>query len=231
MEVRDFSEGALSCETDDQLFDLLLRFQGARGFDNAVISSFTRNGPIVHCLNAPKHWQEEYFDRQLWRHDTAFHIQESYWKPHLWSDLITDNLSVDEKEFWNASHDAGMCNGHTVSVAVNGTKYNIAVSSTADFDDHKRRKTVFETYSVASIFAAKLSLLRQSEFELKVSPRELELVKWIVASKSNVEIAQIMSISVRTVETMIRRICLKNDLSGRIEIAIAALLDPAIHIF
>lgn len=56
-----------------------------------------------------------------------------------------------------------------------------------------------------------------------LSPRELEILRWIAQGKSNSVIAEILGVSANTVDTHIRRIFAKLDVTDRVSAALAGL--------
>ena len=66
----------------------------------------------------------------------------------------------------------------------------------------------------------------------RLSPRELELLRWIARGKSNTSIAQIMGVSRHTVDTIMRRLFGKLDVTDRTRAAVRGLafglIDPSL---
>ena len=75
---------------------------------------------------------------------------------------------------------------------------------------------------IAHIRYCELTEARQSASE-PLTPREVEVLRWIAKGKSNSVIADILGISRHTVDTLIRRIYEKLDVSDRTTAAIRGL--------
>ena len=59
--------------------------------------------------------------------------------------------------------------------------------------------------------------------ESRLTPREKDIVKWIAHGKSNLEISELMEISIHTVNGYIRAIYLKTNTSDRVSVGFYAL--------
>lgn len=76
---------------------------------------------------------------------------------------------------------------------------------------------------VQLFFPQLLQSHRKTEREVSLTPRETEIVKWISQGKSNPEIAQIIGISVHTVNGYLRGIYLKTQTGDRVSLSFFAL--------
>ena len=230
MKIDEFADKAIQCEDDEELIRVYQQFMLEEGFDNYAISSFTEEGPIIHAGEVPDGWEEYYMQQEYWNIDPVFRAQASKWEPHFWNDLVDENTSKEAREFIDESEDAGLKNGHTVSLVHMGRKTNFAPSSSENLDKHTRDNCVAKTFAVSSIFAAKRALLHRQSSRIQLSQRELEVTKWIVRGLKNTEIADKMNISTKTVEEFIRRICVKNDLKNRLDIGVHAIVHNLVDI-
>lgn len=86
--------------------------------------------------------------------------------------------------------------------------------------DHK---ILTPTQNVAQLFFPQLlKSLRDLEKPVPLTPREKEIVKWISRGKSNPDIAQIIGISVHTVNGYLRGIYLKTQTGDRVSLSFYA---------
>lgn len=76
---------------------------------------------------------------------------------------------------------------------------------------------------VQLFFPQLLRSLSKTERVISLTPREKEIVKWISRGKSNPEIAQIIGISVHTVNGYLRGIYLKTQTGDRVSLSFFAL--------
>ena len=63
----------------------------------------------------------------------------------------------------------------------------------------------------------------------RLSPQELEVLRWIARGKSNTVIAEIMGLSRHTVDTITRRMFGKLDVTDRTRAAVRGLAFGLIH--
>ena len=100
------------------------------------------------------------------------------------------------------------------------------LSKNCSIDDIKKAvKNAFSSSKTKNLFVKNEEPKAKDSFSLKFSltKREKEIIKNILDQKSNVEIAEVLSISKRTVETHRKNIMLKLGVKNSIGIAVKAL--------
>jgi DNA-binding CsgD family transcriptional regulator len=91
--------------------------------------------------------------------------------------------------------------------------------------DLKTNNSVLEhAQQITQAAFSKIVLLGQTfRPESRLTPREKDIVKWIAYGKSNMEIAELMSISIHTVNGYLRAIYLKTNTTDRVSIGFYGL--------
>lgn len=224
IDFRDLSETVLRTSNEDALFAIVSKELQKYGYDNAVISTYDKvDGPRVIQATAPDGWAETYFDNEFFNVDPAYKVQSSLWRPHTWDSIAPDDPNKKTREFIGISKECGLKHGVTASASLLGKKVNFATSTSDNMDAGFEQRMLAPTFMIASIYAARLATFYSEKPGMLLSHRERELVQWIVAGLTNSAIASKMNISQKTVEEMLRRISIKNNLTGRVQIAISAI--------
>lgn len=225
-----FSEGVLNAQNESELFQFTLNMLGKFGYDNLVISSYDRSGPKLIQHHLPDNWVDIYFEKRFFTVDPAFKAQAKEWRPHTWSSIIPRDCGRPVRDFIGTSHECGLRHGVTASTSMLGAKLNFAASSSSDLGKNTEDQMLSPVFVMCSAYSARLADFTRAEKSMDLSPRELEAVKWICVGKKNSEIAEKMNISENTVHAMIKRISLKNDINGRVQIATTAILSGIVNL-
>ena len=146
--------------------------------------------------------------------------------PFYWSEVATlVRLTKDERAYLRQLHDTHPNDG--LSIHVHGPQGAAAVVSLG-FGPGAMRLSETDLFTLQS--AAQIAHLRYSAMlersvpqDAGLSPREIEVLEWIAAGKSNGVIAEIRGISPHTVDTMVRRIFTKLKVNDRTTAALLSL--------
>ncbi len=93
-----------------------------------------------------------------------------------------------------------------------------------DINPHINNSVLEHVQQITQAAFSKIVLLgSQLNKDTRLTPRETDIVKWIAHGKSNPEIADIMQISIHTVNGYLRAIYLKTQTSDRVSLGFYAL--------
>jgi len=147
-------------------------------------------------------------------------------RPLQWSEILASpDLNLREKDFTQRSQK--IMKGAGVSIPVFGPlRYDGVIS--IGFGDHKINLSSFDILELQ--MACQQAHLRfctvldeKKPIPIALTNRESEIMRWVMCGKSNTVIADIVGISPHTVNSYMRRIYLKLDVSDRVSAAFRAL--------
>lgn len=176
------------------------------GFDGFCFSSQVSRGAdlVTGCTltNWPERPAKEYIDRKLYERDPAMrHIWQNH-TPFLWR--VSALWRYTDDEFCDFLGSTPVKGGVVIPVYVAEDSYAI-LSLSRDCS----RELDLQVMPAAIFFASALSLRFQSntppgdghmEKIQRLSPRQRDILKWIVLGKSNMDIATICGLTKRNVD-------------------------------
>ncbi|KIT15758.1 helix-turn-helix transcriptional regulator [Jannaschia aquimarina] len=227
----EFSAAVAEIEDPCDLWDRMVAFYADHGvplvsyhrIDPETADVAERQAVMAHGF--PKSWVEHYVEHNLVDHDPIVALSARTAKPFFWKDIrdLVD-LTHTEDRMIRELEDADFGDGLSVQVHGPGLRNGyVGLGFGGPRPD----------LSTAQIFAlqcaAQIAHLRYCELvpELDglrdLSRREREVLSWIARGKSNGVIADILHVSRHTVDTIVRRIFEKLEVSDRTTAAIKAL--------
>ena len=180
----------------------------------------------------PGDWKSFLDQNGLWHLDPLPRVAAVISRPFKLSEIDElVELSTDECEYLAELRRFGLGNG--VAVPVFGPNLRNALVALG-FDhaapdlDHS---DIIELQCAAQIAHLIFCDLRSNQVVngSRLSPRELEILRWIARGKSNSVIADILGISRHTVDTIMRRMFEKLDVHDRTTAAIRGLKTGLLH--
>lgn len=228
--LTDFSFGTAGAQEPLHLWDLVLRFYGERGIPRVSYHHFGADDQTgAHGIRAygfPEDWVAYYLEQHLFDHDPIVALTARTSQPFFWRDIrALVELTGAEDEMIRALETADLGDG--LSFQVNGPQMRNGYVGLG-FARRRPRLTepqIFELRCAAQIAHLRVcDLVPPSGGQVRdLTPREREIMLWIARGKSNGVIADILHISRHTVDTLVRRIFEKLDVSDRTTAAIKAV--------
>ena len=173
----------------------------------------------------PAEWMARYRDLALHRFDPIPGMAFRLGHAERLDDLIKNlfNLNADEQAFIEAYKASGLTNGLAIpAFGPYGRPGFIGLAQIA----HPRLLEQIDiplAAAVAQQFHTRMELLQIEEPVPGLSPREREILSWLVKGKSNPDIATIVGIAGPTVATHIQRIYGKLSVNDRVNCTAKAL--------
>ncbi len=186
----------------------------------------------------PADWAHEYWKKQYYKIDPIPKRALSTTSPFWWSEVRSmSKLTRDEIEYLDVLDKQNIGDGIAVPVfgpygrngfvglglgpEPDGDPENTSVKNEKPWssDDISRlqRAAQFGHLTYCKI------LHEQAPYGVKLSAREIEILEWVAKGKSNSVIADIIGISPNTVDTYLRRIFEKLNVSDRVTAALRGL--------
>lgn len=184
--------------------------------------------PLMIVEGYPDGWFEKYREESLFEYDPVVLHAAQKEQPFQWSELQSLRiLTPRQKDFLFGSLIGAVGDG--VAIPTFGPNNRNGLATIA----FGRREAVMNEGEIVLLQSmAQAGHLRVCELipvptrhQLPLSPREQEILQWVVQGKSNSVIAEIIDISVNTVDTYLRRIYEKLGVTDRVSAAVTGVLS------
>lgn len=180
----------------------------------------------------PEAWVCEYIESNLRVIDPIPELSKRLSRPFLWSEIeALGDLTEQEAAFMERRKKSDI--GEGLALPVFGPKgrnayFGVGFAKSAPAPNSKQ---IFELQCAAQVAHLRFcELIEPPRLRVDLSPRELEILRWMARGKSNGVIAEILGISRHTVDTMGRRLFDKLDVNDRTTAAIKGLGSGLIQI-
>ena len=198
------------------------------GFDNAVCVKLPEPGEeLATCVllnSRPDEWSNGYAARGYFGADPMARQLSRSNLPFAWSDVVGSRMfAAEEQVVMKWANEFDMQTGFVVPIFE--TSGTIAVMSIAG-KNGRVDDTTRGALTLASIYTHNrlATLLRHAaDFDVGLTRRELECLRWVASGKSDWEIGQILSISCKTVNYHIENVKRKFRVGTRMQAVVAAL--------
>lgn len=192
--------------------------------DDIAISSGSGFHIVTHGF--PADWVRRYVDERLYEIDPIPDLARRTADPFLWSDTAAlTRLAREQEEFLRALDEAHVGDGVAIQVFGPNLRHGYVGFG---FGDRSRRVTaakLAEFQVVAQLLHLRACALieERNDPSVELSPREREVLGWLARGKSKSVTAEILQISVHTVDTTVRRIFRKLGVSDRTSAVLKAV--------
>lgn len=218
----------LAEDNEHRVFDRLVEIARQLGFDYCAYGvrpplPLSRQR-IVMFNNYPAEWQEKYAQQNYLAVDpTVMHGLRSP-LPVVWS----DEFFADARNFWEEARSYGLRHGWAQPCRdAYGTlgMFTVARSNEA-FDASEMQEKNFRLSwltQVAHIAMTRVLIKKMvPEANVRLSSREVAVIRWTAEGKTTAEISEIMRVSVRTVTFHIGNVVKKLNASNKTAAAVRA---------
>ena len=228
----DLLSAFLIVQDEYQLFEVVKSTASKLGFDYCAYgmqSPLSIAEPKTIMLNNyPQAWQQRYVEQQYVKVDpTVQHCMVSL-KPLVWSSQYTHTQA--EKDFWEEARSYGLNVGWAQSSRdFIGTRGMLTLARSSDQLSEKEQKARYTnmywlTQTVHSSIAKIVNDVEFSQFNLYLTNREKEVLRWTAEGKTSAEIAQILGVSERTINFHLSNSMQKLNVNNKISAAIRAVM-------
>lgn len=192
--------------------------------DDIAIS--TGSGFQIVAHGFPADWVRRYVDDRLYEIDPIPDLARRTADPFLWSDAAAlTRLAREQEEFLRALDEAHVGDGVAIQVFGPNLRHGYVGFG---FGDRARQVTpakLAEFQVVAQLLHLRACVLieERNDPSAVLSPREREVLAWLARGKSKSVTADILQISVHTVDTTVRRIFRKLGVSDRTSAVLKAV--------
>ncbi|OYW78592.1 MAG: hypothetical protein B7Z26_09530, partial [Asticcacaulis sp. 32-58-5] len=234
----DFIADTARAATADELFGTFTSAMHRFGYDQVNFSiprdldlppEHNRNSVFV---NYPEDWQKFYEEKGIARIDPVLRAAATHHWGFLWSDLEKhQTLEKSQIKLMRLAEDAGLNNG--IGIPFKGSRAQIAgvaLATRERTDACVKNLDLISAYCTQFYAAYKRLFTRPASATFTVlTPKEEEVLLWVAAGKTDEDIASILTISRNTVDTHMRHIFRKLDVTNRVQAVVKAVMAGIIH--
>lgn len=231
MGLLQFMKAVRKAETVPSLWRIVQVFARDRdirrvSYHSVEVKAFGETSFDVVQFGFPETFKRRYLEDRLYLKNPFLSIAAAQIEPFYWSDTpdIVD-LSASQQKYLDILKQEGIYNG--IAFQVYGPNSRNAVVGVGFHADAARRSKdhVFELQMAAQCAHLQFCTLTSGDRASyqKLSPRELEVLRWIARGKSNSVIASIMGVSRHTVDTITRRMFEKLRVTDRTSAVVRAI--------
>jgi len=228
----DLLSAFLIVQDEDELFEAVKATVSKLGFDYCAYgmqSPLSIAEPKTIMLNNyPQAWQKRYVEQRYVKVDpTVKHCMTSL-QPLVWSSQSANTQA--EKDFWEEARSYGLNVGWAQSSRdFIGTRGMLTLARSSDQLSEKEQKAQYTnmywlTQTVHSSIAKIVNDVEFSQFNLYLTSREKEALRWTAEGKTSAEIAQILGVTERTVNFHLCNSMQKLNVNNKISAAIRAIM-------
>lgn len=214
----------------DELAVIFSRFTRQFGLTSVAAVTLPRSGTDVTksvLFNSrPSQWTEEYIGEALYAADPLIGAAAHATTPFAWSD-VTTGRRLQPRERIVMSHAAGfgMRDGYVIPVFEAGGRTSILSLAGCKPDLSPVNRNALTLSAI--YFHNRLCgfTRRRSGPDVHLTPREIEVLNWVAAGKSDWQIGQILQISAKTVNYHVENLKRKYGVASRTQAIVSALRD------
>lgn len=228
--IVQFALGAAKCNHSNELIDLIVRVLRDRGITMMSYHHMPPPGAFDHspyvsvmAIGFPDSWVQRYKDKQYYLIDPIPRRALDECRPFWWSEAAEGlQLSPKEKDYLRAFEEAELGDGLAMPVfGPHGRDGYVGLGCGLDRCDFPKEKVIELHHLCQAAHLRYCEILEQKlPRDVTLSEREQEILRWISKGKSNAVMAEILGLSANTVDTYVRRIFKKFDVTDRVTAAL-----------
>ncbi len=228
-QFEDYVELTQKAATVSELQQLYSQAVCSDGYENLIFTTVRgRDVNKLHWLEFPEGYPEYYFEKHWERIDPILSCALRARRPFLWNDAIErSSLSGSQVDLLDECKDIGVHSGIAFPFHGPGNQLDILSISRRTNELANPERTAFLHSISTQTWTRFLELTEDDQFplpkDIALTDRELEVLRWSKCGKSYSDIAEILSISRKTVEFHIRNSMDKLGANNRISAVVIAI--------
>lgn len=223
----DFVTRTTATSSADEILAHLRQISKAFGMDNFAIAGIPlpdeKIDPYVLLNDWPMDWFNHYAERDYVHVDPVIFLTKMSNDGFVWSEALKDmRLPPAARKVMHEAMEFDMRDGFSVPIQGVGGLQAIVTFGAHQVDLSKEARSTLE---LIAVFAHhRLRSLREQErnserrTELRITRRELDLIQWCAAGKTNWEIGEILGLSHKTVQNELGKIQRKLNAVNRTQL-------------
>jgi DNA-binding CsgD family transcriptional regulator len=230
----DFVEDSRQAGTLEELKDTLARLFADEGYQNFGLIGLIGRDKVGELLlsNIPPSITEVYRSERWERADPLLPIALRTTRPVVWEHVWQGgDLSKEQVEVVEGFKHLGMCKGITFPLYDIGGPRHVVGLSRCDYDDDDTDRFPLLQAFCTQAWSRFLELAGDFSTSTDIlSTREIEILNWMKEGKSNWDIAEILNLSIKTVEYHVSNVLKKLGAPNRITAVVTALRHGIIQL-
>ncbi|MFQ5736537.1 MAG: LuxR C-terminal-related transcriptional regulator [Thermodesulfobacteriota bacterium] len=234
MKILDLIQMMVNCNTEADIINATSRLKELVCADKGICClGDASSGKLEKYinLNYPEEWLIMYAEEELYHHDPIVRYNYSFFKPQHWTEAVQRFSDKAGEELMNKASEFGLSYGIASGVNGEGVRGSLVSFSSAKdrFTAHhlKILDVVTPHIHQALVRICDVSQARDGAVSQPLSVREKEVLRWMMAGKTNWEISVILNISERTVKFHVQNIERKLDAVNKAH-AVAIAMDTGL---
>jgi len=208
---------------------------GFERFSYQLLKSPEGPRPNLYLNSYPAEWTKRYVEQNHVSNDMISRFAARVVRPFSWLEVGRfDDLTEDQKSVFNEASEFGIKIGGTVPIHGPGLAKALftVVSGLPDaeftklFAARRHEVQIMATYAHERLMA--LGMLNPLPSNLKLTPRELEIMTWAARGKTRWETSEVLSLSQATVKSHLDNACRKLNASNKTHATAVALIHGLI---
>jgi len=231
MGLQKFMKSAHGAASVPELWSVVQAFARTRdirmvSYHSIEVKSLGKTSFDIVEFGVPESFKRRYLEERLYLDDPFPGIAAERIEPFYWSDAPKlAHFTPGQHLYLDVLKEEGISNG--IALQVFGPQARNALVGIGFFPDTPRLSDdgIFELQQASQCAHLRFCALTEGERPAypKLSPRELEVLRWIAKGKSNSVIAEIMGVSRHTVDTITRRVFDKLRVTDRTRAVVRAI--------
>ena len=180
----------------------------------------------IYFNTRPEAWTQHYIEANHIFHDPMVRELYKTYDPYSWTDVLKRReLEPDDQRIVEEAGEFGMKEGFVVPVYQLNGYFGLVSAAGGCLELSERIRSVLQLTSI--YVHDRVARLHRALLEQKarLSPREIECLKWVSAGKSDWVIGEILHLSERTVNGYIESAKRKYDVTTRVQAVLLAARD------
>jgi len=237
----DFIEATSKIHCRERLLETFVEAMRSYGYDRINFSvkfddrlpEHERGFGIISTY--PEDWQKHYQERSFIEIDPVLKCAVASFLPFTWRELErTLPLSRQQVRFLRLGEEAGLHNGMGIPFSGPSSQVaGIALATSTRLADRMTNKDLIAAHCNQFYLCYKRIIGEspsQTPVTANLSAKELEVMRWVIASKTDDEIGDILCISSNTVNYHLRRIYQKLNVHDRLAAVVSAIKSGIINL-
>lgn len=211
-DAMDIIDAVRECREGAGLQKVVERLKAVFCADFFVMGFPSKDWPFNYC-DFPKEWQYEYAARRMWKIDPIIRYQAgSDGSSQYWFRALRSYPVAEYAPLMTLSLDVGLRFGVCNSVRDVHTDKIVVVSVSATNNNFRAHHKILLDIVSPHLY---LAFHPHSRRERPLTPRELEVLRWVAEGKTNWEIGRILRVSENTVRFHLKNINYKLNASNK----------------
>lgn len=230
-----YIEASRNCGSIEALKQLFGSFAASEGYENNVLTTIgDRELASVAWFDLPEHYPEAYISEKWERIDPILPAARKARVSFTWSQALSGvKLSRVQTNFFHQCRELQVRHGIIIPLHGPDGRCDIfSLSRRTDEAPDTLRLPLTHAVAVQTwcrfLELSGTGLTIQSQFAGRITERELEVLRWIKAGKTNLEIAEILTIGLKSVEFHVHNLLNKLGAPNRISAVVIALQNGLI---